>query len=219
MTDPAATSPQPDERPRPRYGEYAPDGWVSPVPQEDAAASAPPAPAATAPVPPAPAPQQAPTSAGDYDWGTPTGAPRRPREQGGGKPRTADVVISVLLLGWGLIAGPLATMATAFTTPATQSLAALGGSDLVELYSSIGLETEGVMIHFGNSWAILAGLAVGLWLGAAWLTVRRLRVRRIAFWVPIVAGAVFFVVQLVVLGAVIAASPDMVERLTTTPGA
>lgn len=199
MSDPSGTGgPGAEPRPRPQYGEYAPPGWVSPVTGEESSSApeAPPAAPQQQPAQQAPAPQQ-----GAYDWGTPK--PVRAT----GRLRTGDLVASVLLLGIGL-----AFVLSAFSAAATDI-----GPQLLAAYRSLGFDTDGVAFDFGNSWAIIAGVGTGLWLGAAVWTVRRLRARKLAFWVPLAAGALFFIVQFVILAAVVAASPGVMEMFSTPP--
>ncbi len=202
MSDPSGTGgPGAEPRPRPQYGEYAPPGWVSPVTGEEPSTAADEASTARKqqqerPAQQAPAPQQ-----GAYDWGTPK--PVRTS----GRFRTGDLVASVLLLGVGL-----AFVLSAFSAAATDI-----GPQLLAAYRSLGFDTDGVTFDFGNSWAIIAGVGTGLWLGAAVWTVRRLRARKLAFWVPLAAGALFFIVQFVILAAVVAASPGVMEMFSTPP--
>ncbi len=199
MSDPSGTGgPGAEPRPRPQYGEYAPPGWVSPVTGEEPSSAPEAAPTAPQqqPVQQAPAPQQ-----GAYDWGTPKPV------RASGRLRTGDLVASVLLLGVGL-----AFVLSAFSAAATDI-----GPQLLAAYRSLGFDTDGVAFDFGNSWAIIAGVGTGLWLGAAVWTVRRLRARKLAFWVPLAAGALFFIVQFVILAAVVAASPGVMEMFSTPP--
>lgn len=198
MSDSSGTGGQgAEQRPRPQYGEYAPPGWKSPVQGEDAA-SAPAQPAAPVapPTPETTGPQQP-----AYDWGSPKPV------RSAGRFRTGDLVASVLLLGVGL-----AFVLSAYSAAATDI-----GPQLLAAYRSLGFDTEGVTFDFGNSWAIIAGVGTGLWLGAALWTVRRLRARKLAFWVPLAAGAIFFIAQFVILAAVVAASPGVMEMFSTLP--
>jgi len=197
MSDSSGTgSASGDPRPRPQYGEYAPPGWKSPVPGEDAAAT--PAPA-QAPAQPAPAPTAAPPG-GEYDWGTPK--PVKPA----GRRRSADTVISFALLGLGLYFGVFGSFQAAIVDPAPQFLASLQQS---------GFDTAGVLPDFSRLMPILAGLAVGLWGAALAWTLRRVRARRIAFWVPLTAGVLFTLVQSIALLAVFMATPGAMEMLTS----
>jgi hypothetical protein len=187
--DGAASPPPRDGRPRPQYGEYAPEGWSWEPPRDeraDAAASAP------TPPPPAPAPARAAEPAPS------TAAVRRPR--------TADRFVTILLLALGAIG--------AWNT--SVSLQQLPGA-IQTVYTD-----QGVGTYTPQAWLptlALVGTVFMLALYAAVLgwSVARLRAGRLAFWVPLVGGAVAFLATMVLTSIVFFTDPTFqayLERMT-----
>ncbi|WP_416445738.1 DUF6264 family protein [Leucobacter sp. HNU] len=262
---PAAAQPAPeptDPRPRPAYGEYAPEGWTWTPPQKADAASAasasgfggsvPPvssvsadalvdaevptrlpgvphnlgarpggqggAPASpgttastSAPITPArPAPgqhapgQHAPAQQPHANQPAPAHAPlpQQPPQPGLAKPRTADRVITVLLLVVGAF-GALNIAFELYRFPLSQRTMAelLGVSD----YAAPGwLGPVGIVCAI----AVLALYAVSLIL-----SVRRLRANKLTFFVPLIAGVAAFLLVMVVTLAAMAGSPELMNAL------
>ncbi|WP_431247792.1 DUF6264 family protein [Leifsonia xyli] len=185
----AEQEPQPDDRPRPQYGELAPPGWVwhppadadrldtsRPLEREEAAP-----PPSGAPIPGIHPPQ-----------GTPAYPPARAEQSA----PTWNLTLTILLAVFGFF-GMLYSIATLQAIPASMQL----------LHSTNGLgdytpaPVVGTLVLVGSIimaaiWAVSAGIA-------AWLLVRR----RLAFWVPLVAGIVAMVVLLIFAGAVLATDP------------
>ncbi|MRX45469.1 DUF6264 family protein [Agromyces kandeliae] len=179
-----------DERPRPQYGEYAPEGWSWQPPGDeraDAAAAAP------APPPPPPAATQA-------------GAGREPSDAAARRPRTTDRFFTILLLALGAIG--------AWNT--SVSLQQLPGA-IQSVYSD-----QGVGTYTPQEWLptlALIGTVFMLALYAAVLgwSIARLRARRLAFWVPLVGGAVAFLATMVLTSIVFFTDPTFqsyLERMT-----
>jgi hypothetical protein len=186
----AEHEPQPDDRPRPQYGELAPPGWVwhppadadrldtsRPLEREDAA---------TAP----------PSGAPAGGWGAShPGVPVQ--AAGSGRQATTwDLTLTVLLGVFGFF-GMLYSIATLQAIPASMQL----------LHSTNGLGDYTPAPIVGT--LVLAGSVTiaALWLVsavvAAWLLVKR----RLAFWVPLVAGIVAMLALLIFAGAVLATDP------------
>ncbi|MGR0318305.1 DUF6264 family protein [Agromyces sp. ZXT2-3] len=185
-----AAAPPRDERPRPQYGEYAPEGWSWQPPADDrtdAAASAP------APPPPPAAPARGPEPAtGD--------ATTRP-------PRTTDRFFTILLLALGAIG--------AWNT--SVSLQQLPGA-IQGVYTD-----QGVGTYTPQPWLptlALVGTVFMLALYAAVLgwSIMRLRARKLAFWVPLVGGAVAFLATMVLTSIVFLTDPTFQSYLEQMTG-
>jgi len=196
-------SPARDPRPRPRYGEYAPEGWVSPVPPADVA-------------PPA--------SQGDLSpAGRQTAAPQQEQSRGGARPypgppaaapvlstgRRVDRVATFVLLGLAgynvvanivLVSGFSRTLLASFSAAGYPVDDFAGGADLQRA---------------GGTIAVVSLIVFVLML--AW-TVRRLRRGAITFWVPLVAGVVVTLVQTVLVLSVFLGDPAFVQSVLDGAG-
>ncbi|MET3768914.1 hypothetical protein ABIB15_001600 [Marisediminicola sp. UYEF4] len=184
--DAARPEPHFGERPRPEYGEYA-----SPQGQADAIAKAlPPVsplltpadrPAAVTPAPPA-----ARTTA-------PILTPSRPR-------RRWDLVLSIALLAYGLL-----TVFGGFVQysdiPAIINQA-YAAQRIGEFTSIDQAETVGTTIMVAN---------VAVYAITAFLTVRLLRARRLAFYVPLIGGAVAATITVILILTLVINDPAFRE--------
>ena len=184
----AEQEPQPDDRPRPQYGELAPPGWVwrppadadrldtsRPLERED---DVPPVPATPVlgPRPPAP------------------GAP--PANADGRPAPTWNLTLTVLLGVFGFF-GMTYSIATLQAIPASMQL--LHSTNGLGEYVPVPL--VGTLVLIGSIviaviWVVSAGFA-------AWLLVKR----RLAFWVPLVAGIVAMLALIIFAGAILATDP------------
>jgi hypothetical protein len=175
------------ERPRPRYGELAPEGWSWTPPQTDAeraAAAAPP-----------PAPQ---TPVGGTLWiGGAAGAPASGA-------RTAapawDRTVTIVLLVVGIIG-------TFFTVGI---LAAL--PDAVQmLYTQEDLGTYTAPPSVAG--LVVAGgiTEAATWLAAAIVSVLLLVRRKRAFYVPLIGAVVSFVVLFIFMSVVLTTDPTLLN--------
>ncbi len=183
-----ATRPEPHfgERPRPEYGEYA-----TPQNQADAIAKAlppvspllTPAGRQAAVTPPAPAARTA----------APFPAPSRPR-------RRWDLFLSIALLAYGLL-----TVFGGFVQysdiPAIINQA-YAAQRIGEFTSIEQARTVGTTIMVAN---------VTLYAITAFLTVRLLRARRLAFYVPLIGGAVAATVTVVLILTLVVNDPAFRE--------
>lgn len=193
--DPAAPPAAPrDERPRPQYGEYAPEGWTWQPPADQRTSD--PAPQMSAPpAPPSPAALAAASA----------------REARPDRPVDRIITIMLLVLGvfgaWSAI-GSLQSVPTLLPEALRQTSEALGTGGAVFDYTP-GPEVPGL---------ILAGqiIQVALWVLTAWWSIVRMRARRLAFWVPLVGGALSFVALYAIILAIILNDPALVERLSAT---
>ena len=172
-----------DERPRPQYGEYAPEGWTWQPPAGEHTSD---------PAPQLPEPPVAASVAGRPD-------------------RPADRIVTILLLVLGVF-GVFTTIATLQALPeqlprAIQQAAEMLGTSGATLDYTPGPEVPGLL---------LAGsiAQIVLWLLIAWWSVARLRARRLAFWVPLIGGAVSFVLLYAVMFIVVMSDPALMDALS-----
>ncbi|SIO22046.1 DUF6264 family protein [Agromyces cerinus] len=189
-TPPAAPSPRRDERPRPQYGEYAPEGWTwtPPVDERAAAAEAANAEAAAAVAPAAPA---APSHAA-----------------AGAHPIDRMWTITLLVFG---VFGALYNSLALFQLPTT----ALESAKLSA--SVLGVEPPADFVAGPAVPAfIFVGIALqlALWVVALLWSRARMRAGRLAWWVPFVAGVAAFIVVVVVGMLVFASDPAFMPSLT-----
>ncbi|MDR6971082.1 DUF6264 family protein [Leifsonia shinshuensis] len=212
---------QPDDRPRPQYGELAPPGWVwhppadadrldtsRPLEREgdgDDAYDRAGAPPSGARVPGLQPPY------GQRPDGHPQGVPGAPGQTAGpGQPApTWNLTLTVLLAVFGFF-GMSYSIATLQAIPASMQL----------LHSTNGLGdyTPAPVV----STLVLVGsiLMAVIWVVSAVIAALLLVRRRLAFWVPLVAGIVAMVVLLIFAGAVLATDPVLLGFYsgTTAPG-
>jgi hypothetical protein len=172
-----------DDRPRPRYGEYAPEGWVNPVATDDAAQEARVAEQDARPTT---------TADGRSGDGTLTAPPALTTG------RRVDRVATFALIGLGAF-GAIQAVARA-PRYAEDQLAQFAqfDADLSGFSSTGALQTFGV---------VMAVFAVALFAFSTWWTLRRLRAGRLGFVVPLVAGVVFSLVQGFGAAAVLMSDP------------
>jgi hypothetical protein len=191
----APPPPPRDERPRPQYGEYAPEGWSwQPADQPDAAAAA--AQAAPPPPPPMPAHAPGPGPAGTGATAAATAAPRN-----------VDRFFTILLLAVGAIG--------AWNT--SVSLHQLPGA-VQTVYSQ-----QGVGTYTPQDWLptlALIGTVFMLALYAAVLgwSIARIRARKVAFWVPLAGGAVAVLSTMVLTSIVFLTDPTFQSYLDRMAG-
>ncbi|MFC9560486.1 DUF6264 family protein [Agromyces sp. NPDC056965] len=190
-TPPAVPSPHRDERPRPQYGEYAPEGWTwtPPVDERAAAASAESAqPAASAPVV---APGSTVTSAA---------AGRHP----------IDRMWTITLLVFGVF-GALYNSLSLFQLPTTALESAKLSASMLGVDAPADFVPGPAVPTF-----IFVGIALqlALWVGALLWSRARMRAGRLAWWIPLVAGVAAFVVVVVVGMLVFASDPSFLTSLT-----
>lgn len=189
----------PEERPRPRYGELAPPGWVWRPPQDaDRLDTSHHSPAASeVEHQPSTPPQAGPRR----DGPTPNG----PAPYGPGLPLRGDaprwnLAFTIVMLVVGFF-GMTYSIGTLQALPAAMAL--LHSSQNLGPYvqdpSVAPLITTGTVAMAGI-WAISAGLSV-------WLLVQK----KVAFYVPLVAGVVALVTLFVILGIVFSTDPALLD--------
>jgi hypothetical protein len=169
---PGSAAPNPPSTPAPpptpRYGEYAPPGYVSPVPTpiDDQTSSR----QTTTPPPTTDPSSVIPPTGHPVIYATSAPVIRQPR--------TADIVVTCILLFVGLIGMLIAVAAPAILPQA-----------LLDEYQKYGLSYVQPASLAGVS-AILIVSHVVLWLAAAGGSIPLMVKRRIAFWVPLTAGVI-----------------------------
>lgn len=178
---PPAGTPPKDHRPRPRYGELAPEGWTWQPPQDDHIRTE----ASTAP-PTAPATPEA----------LPTAAQGRTRP---GVPAW-DRPLTLGLLIFGLLA-TFFTISVLNTLPqAVQMLYTQQGLGSYTPESSVaGLITAGGIAE-GVTWLVTAVISI-------LLTTRGRR----AFYLPLIGGVVSFVVIFVFMSVILTTDPTLLD--------
>ena len=188
--DDGATPPRRDERPRPQYGEYAPEGWTWTPPAGEHTSD--------------PAPQMVtPPAAASARTVDPAIADR--------PERPTDRLITIMLLVLGVF-GTWLAISTLQSLPdvlpeAISRAADMLGTGGTPIDYVPGPEVPGIL---------LAGsiIQVVIWLLTAWWSVRRLRARRLAFWVPLVGGALSIIALYGAMTVVILSDPALASSLT-----
>lgn len=188
---------KPGERPRPRYGELAPEGWewkppAPPTPEPEAPVVAPAPPAASQSTPGHPVPP----AAGPYAPGRPGAAPESLR---------TDRRITVALLIVGLFGLWMAINTLSTIPEALQMLHSQAGLD-----DFVASQDDMRTILLGN---IVQGV---LWvLTAVWAGLRMQRARR-AFWIPLVGGALSVIALFIVVGVIAVNDPLFLQLAPTS---
>ncbi|MCS5715282.1 DUF6264 family protein [Herbiconiux sp. CPCC 205716] len=202
-----------DERPKPKYGELAPEGWVWQPPKE---ATPDPVPEAA----PVPAPVARPSGGPSVDprWpapdarsarsttGAPEGDPAPGTEPAPKRGLAVDVNITIVLLVLGTLSvgSSVATLLdlNSYMTTAGATFG-LGGYPANEVTRITGV--TGAVLH------------VLLIAGTVWLSIRRIKRQKLAFWVPLTAAVVSFVITCVCVGIAFSQAPELLDSLTTPP--
>ena len=191
-TTPAVPSSPRDERPRPQYGEYAPEGWTwTPQVDERAAAAA------------AEANAQAAAAA------APAAAVTPPRSATAGA-NTIDRVWTIALLVIGVF-GALYNSMALFQLPTTALESAKLSASMLGVDAPADFVPGPAVPTF-----IFIGIALQLvlWFGALLWSRARLRAGRLAWWIPLLAGVVAFIVVVVVGMLVFASDPAFLQSLS-----
>ncbi len=208
-----------DDRPRPRYGEYA-------TPQEQAEIVA----RSMPPVSPLLTPADQPTSvhpgsvhpgsvrpgsahpgsahpqAGDSRPGVASagrGSDQTPRQTSQAKPRAWDRILSLALLGYGLF-----TVVTGLFQYADLA------SVIQQVYDVQGIGTFTATPSVDTAGVVLRLALVVVWIATALLTVPMLRAGRIAFYIPLIGGAVMGILMTVILTGLLIADPTFMDYVT-----
>lgn len=192
------TSPK-DPRPRPQYGELAPEGWTWTPPQEPAA---PAAPAAQDPAAPnqAQQSQSTPQSAPVHYAAQQYGAPFTPAQQTKRAAPMWDRPVTLALMVFGLF-GTFFTIAVLNAIPdAMQMLYTQEGLGSYEPAASVaGLTTAGIITQ------------VVLWIAMAAVSVLVLVRRRRAFYIPLIGGVLSVLAIFVFLAFILTTDPTLLD--------
>ncbi|MFT2815709.1 DUF6264 family protein [Leifsonia sp. A12D58] len=193
-------TPPEDPRPRPRYGELAPEGWTWTPPQEPAAPAAPAGQDAAAPnqaqQPQLPTPPSAPQHYAAQTYGAPYNGAQLPK-------RTAplwDRPVTLALMVFGLF-GTFFTVAVLNAIPdAMQMLYTQEDLGTYKAAASVGgLTTAGIITQ------------VVLWVAMVAVSVLLLVRRRRAFYVPLIGGVLSVLAIFVFLGIILTTDPTLLD--------
>ncbi len=235
-----APAPKPDTRPRPEFGEYAPEGWEWKPEGEDAAASS-----GTA----VGTPQQRSGAGRASAPGTVQGVPHnlgsgiaRPARKAASKGSAATPAAGEPYRGQtpGQPAAP--RQAQQFQAPAqgmagyqktpnmadrivTILLLVFGGfGALQSAFAMMGMSTmfkvmedaPGVTELTPPAWLDLTGKVTGMVLLVLYglvlvYSIRRLRARKLTFWAPLAAGMLAFIVVVTIVAAAMVQTPELME--------
>lgn len=181
----SSPAPSRDERPRPQYGEYAPEGWSWQPPADERTSD--------------PAPQMA------------TPSPPIAASVDARRDRPVDRIVTILLLGIGVFGawsaiGSLQSLPALLPEALRQASEMLGNGGAAFDYTPApevaGLILAGQVIQF-----VILALVV-------WWSIARLHARRLAFWVPLVGGVLSFIALYAIMFAIIVSDPALAERLS-----
>ncbi len=226
-------------RPRPAYGEYAPEGWewkpegaTNEAPSTPGAGSsqgsssaAPAHRAGSGPVPGVPhnlgsasgsgSGETAPAQHGRPQPGRPSEpAPYRasepqppahsayPAQPGAPRPRTADRIITIVLL----VIGAFGALITA------QSMLGLAPS-LVIIADALGVADFTVPDWVGTVGTVSGIAFIAVYAVVLIFSIQRMRARKIAFWIPLTAGVLVMIAMLVITSLVLTAMPELMSQL------
>ncbi|WP_382304911.1 DUF6264 family protein [Herbiconiux sp. UC225_62] len=188
-----------DERPKPKYGELAPEGWVwkppqPAVPDADESASATPA---TAPSAPASA------SAGRPPGAPASGAPEAQRPIA-----TGDLIVTSVLLVIGLIT-TINSISSLLELPSIIQQVL----DIQKLDVTYTATTAASLL--GTIGAVVLAL---IYAAAVWLSVKALRARRRAYFIPIACAILSFMALFFVLMLAFFADGALINAIVETQG-
>lgn len=189
---------QPQAPAQPRYGEMAPEGWVSPVAQQAQEEATRQGAGRDPLVPHNLGAQQAPPAPGYNPQAAPmAGATPQPVK------RPGDRIVTVLLLVIGAFFA-LRSALTMFTLGTQIEIMAeqLGATDLVVPDSIAVVQAIGAIV-------MLSIYAIALIWG-----VQRLRKGKLSFWVPLSAGVVAFIALLFMTAVGVFMVPELIEYST-----
>ena len=183
---PAASPASRDERPRPQYGEYAPEGWTWQPPAGETTSD----PAPQLPTPPAPRSARAPSA---------------PSVDGKRPDRPADRAVTILLLVVGVLG---VWLAIGVLQAMPESIQLLHTQEGIEPYTP-GPEIPGLILT-GSIVQIV------IWVIAAVGSIALMRARRPSFWLPLAAGVIAAIALFVFTAIALSGDPALIEQLTTT---
>ncbi|MFB2556563.1 DUF6264 family protein [Herbiconiux liangxiaofengii] len=202
-----------DDRPKPKYGELAPEGWVWQPPKEaepdpgvEAAPDASSKRSAVSPAAPsAPAGPASPST--DARSGGPANAdPAGIPAPAPARKRAVDVNITIVLLVLGVLSvgSSVATLLDLngymTTAGATFGLGAYPANEVTRITG-----VTGAVLH------------VLLLAATVWWSIRRIRSQKLAFFVPIIGAVVSFLLTCVCVAIAFSQAPELLDALSTFP--
>lgn len=191
MSDNSETPPA--SRPAPQYGEYA-------TPEEVARITGRPVPGSEPAPPPVPSPSPTERSS---SWPSDERPARPPLRW------DPPVTIALLMVGlWNVIT----------SIPAFWNLDRELAQSFAAMPADLGVDLSDVQLGEPTliGGRILLGVWIVLFLVALGVSVTRLRARRRAFWVPLVAGVVAILAVVVAMTAIMLIDPGLAPLLTTS---
>ena len=193
-------TPAQDPRPRPQYGELAPEGWTWTPPQEPAAPAAPAAQGSAAPNQAQQNQPPATPSAPQHYAAQQYGAPFTPVQQSKPAAPLWDRPVTLALMVFGLF-GTFFTVAVLTAIPdAMQMLYTQEGLGSYEPAASVaGLTTAGIITQ------------VVLWIAMAAVSVLVLVRRRRAFYIPLIGGVLSVLAIFVFLAIILTTDPTLLD--------
>ncbi|MBC9943113.1 hypothetical protein ICL81_01025 [Leucobacter sp. cx-328] len=229
-------------RPKPEFGEYAPEGWQWTPPGEENAEAAPagsvdtatsaagplpgiphnlgsgsnagagagaPIPAAAPQQPAAQAPQaqQAPgapyRASAPQQPGQPAGAPQPIYQTQTPKKGGADKVFTIILLVLG-------AMGALFTA---QSMLVLRSS-FAMIAEALEVSSSAVPASIGTLGTVSALVVLAIYALTLIFSIRRLRAKKVTFWVPLVAGVVVSIGFFIATTIAVSSMPELMTALS-----
>ncbi|WP_158864975.1 DUF6264 family protein [Leifsonia sp. AG29] len=190
----ADEQPQPNDRPRPQYGELAPPGWVWRPPADQHRLDT-----------DRPLPDSAPAGP-DYPPAHPGATGARPPVTG--STGNWNLTLTILLIVFGFFGMSYSVILFQAVVPSIQFLYT---QNHLGSYSPPGY--VGAIVTAGS-------IAMALiWIVSTAISVTLLARRRLAFYVPLIAGVLAFVLVIALTGLVAASDPTLMElyRQGTVP--
>lgn len=140
--------------------------------------------------------------------GAPAPADGAVADSAGARPRPVDRFVTIALLAYGLVNVVMTGLSYLdFATAMNQMM------------SVLGVDGEFTNYAEGRTWGTIAAivLAVG-WSLTAYFSIRRLRTRRLSWWVPLVGAAVTLLVASVCAAIPLMNDPAFIDFVAKTAG-
>ncbi|WP_440711195.1 DUF6264 family protein [Herbiconiux sp. YIM B11900] len=185
-----------DERPKPKYGELAPEGWVWQPPKDAVPeVGTPAAPAAQTP----PAAPVVPSTR-PVDAGVPGSANVAP---GAVPARRGDRIATLILLAAGLLA--TVNMVTSFLTLPSVMQQFMDLQGIAGVYSGDATAS--------SAGAVGAAVLLAVYALTALVSVQRLRAGKLTFFVPIIGAVLGLLINIVVVVVALLADPSILAAM------
>ncbi|MFF2277283.1 DUF6264 family protein [Agromyces sp. NPDC058126] len=203
-----AAAPQPpvtppaDERPRPRYGEYAPEGWTWQPPADPHAGSS-----------TQPSDAAGTTSQAAAGHGATAGAPTPAYPQAGAVARPTDRAWTIALLVFGAI-GAVYNIMQIVAAPSLVLESLKLPADILGTTPPTEY-TPGPEVPIAVTVGVIAQIV--LWIGALLWSRARMRASASSWWIPLLAGVAAFIAVMIVISVVLTSDPAIVEFMQTPP--